>query len=252
EVDVAVEIVDVATRAGNELGGISRLHALDIAHLELHAACVLAHAAEHAHRVADVEALLEDGHAVPHARTHPAALVGELEIEEWASVSARATLLARHREGRVDERARRELAHERATGHSSEYTAAAARSGSDSGAEFQARADAVLDERGREPRGDRVDGAPPRAVGGHEVVGSELRERFTGGRDDLLEPRTAEMEASHDGVERVLAGQLPRVAQDVHDARVPAAGEDDEAAAAHVCDEGLVVEDQRVGTPACI
>ena len=121
EVDVAVEIVDVAPRAGNELGGISRLHALDVAHLELHAACVLAHAAEHAHRVADVEALLEHGHAVPHARTHPAALVGELQIEEWASVSARAPLLARHREGRVDERARRELAHERATGHCGEY-----------------------------------------------------------------------------------------------------------------------------------
>ena len=64
-------------------------------------------------------------HAVPHARAHAPALVGELEIEEWASVSPRAPLLARHREGRVHERARRELAHERATGHCGEYTAAA-------------------------------------------------------------------------------------------------------------------------------
>ena len=52
-----------------------------------------------------------------------------------------------------------------------------------------------------------------------------------------------------DGVDLVLAGQLARVAHDVHDARVPAAGENDEAATAHAHHEGLVVEDQRVGLP---
>ena len=170
---------------GTNSAGIAGLDALDVAHLELDPAGVLAHAAEHAHRVADVEALLEHRHAVPHARTHPPALVGELEIEEWASVAARAPLLARHREGRVHERARRELAHERATGHCGEYRPARAVL---SGAELEARADAVLDERVGEPRGDRVDGAPARAVRRHEVVGREVGERVAGRRDDLLEP----------------------------------------------------------------
>ena len=118
EVDVAVEVLDVAPCTGYELGRVAGIDALDVAHLELDLAGVLAHAAEHAHGVADLEALLEHGDAVPHARTDTPALVGELEIEEWASVAARAPLLARHREGRIHEGARRELAHERATGHS--------------------------------------------------------------------------------------------------------------------------------------
>ena len=71
EVDVAVEVVDVAPRAGHEFGRVAGLDALDVAHLELDPAGVLAHAAEHADRVADVEALLEHRHAVPHARADP-------------------------------------------------------------------------------------------------------------------------------------------------------------------------------------
>ncbi len=126
EVDVAVEVVDVAPGAGHELGRVAGLDALHVAHLELDPAGVLAHPAEHADRVADVEALLEHRHAVPHARADASRAVGQLEIEKGASVAARATLLARHREGRIDERARRELAHERATGHSGEYRRASA------------------------------------------------------------------------------------------------------------------------------
>ena len=102
---------------GTNSARVAGIDALDVAHLELDLAGVLADAAEHAHGVADLEALLEHGHAVPHARTDAPALVGELEIEEWASVATRAPLLARHREGRIHEGARRELAHERATGH---------------------------------------------------------------------------------------------------------------------------------------
>ena len=64
---------------------------------------------------------VEHRHAVPHARAHAAARVGQLEIEKGASVATGAPLLARHREGRIDERARREVAHERATGHRGEY-----------------------------------------------------------------------------------------------------------------------------------
>ena len=64
--------------------------------------------------------------------------------------------------------------------------------------------------------------------------------------------RPAEVEAADDGVDAVLAGELPHVAQDVHDARVAAAGEDHEALAAHVRHQRLVVEDQRVGLPVAV
>ena len=51
---------------------------------------------------------------------------------------------------------------------------------------------------------------------------------------------------------RSLAGEPPHVAQDVDDAGVPAAGQDDEAASAHPRHERLVVEDQRVGLPRAV
>ena len=57
---------------GTNSAGSPRLDALDVAHLELDLAGVLADAAEHAHGVADLEALLEHGHAVPHARARRA------------------------------------------------------------------------------------------------------------------------------------------------------------------------------------
>src|SRR5215469_9102641 len=47
------------------------------------------------------------------------------------------------------------------------------------------------------------------------------------------------------------AGQPLCVADDVDSASVPAAGHDDQALVAHVHDEGLVVEDQRVRFPLC-
>src|SRR6266481_4698125 len=47
------------------------------------------------------------------------------------------------------------------------------------------------------------------------------------------------------------AGQPLCVADDVDGAGVPAAGHDDQSLAAHFRDQGLVVEDQRVGFPRC-
>jgi uncharacterized protein (DUF1015 family) len=124
EVDVTVEVVDVAPGAWHELGRIAGLDALHVPHFEFDAPRVLAHAAQHPHRVADVEALFEHRHTVPDAGSHAPAAIGELQIEKRASVAARAPLLSRHRERRVHERARRELAHERATGHCAEYRTA--------------------------------------------------------------------------------------------------------------------------------
>ena len=53
----------------------------------------------------------------------------------------------------------------------------------------------------------RVDRAPAGAVGGDEVVGREVRERVAGRRDDRLEMRSAEVEASDHRVDAVVAGQ---------------------------------------------
>ena len=57
------------------------------------------------------------------------------------------------------------------------------------------------------------------------------------------------MEAAYDGVHLADAGELAGVAGDVDDAGVAAAGEHDETSVAYVEDEGLVVEDQRIGLP---
>ena len=45
-----------------------------------------------------------------------------------------------------------------------------------SGRELEAGTHAVLDERIREPGGDRMDGAPAGAVRGHDVIGRDLSE----------------------------------------------------------------------------
>jgi hypothetical protein len=58
------------------------------------------------------------------------------------------------------------------------------------------------------------------------------------------------MKASGKRAAADLVCELLHVADDVHDPRVPAAGEDDDAAAADVRHQRLVVEDQRVGLPA--
>ena len=103
-----------------------------------------------------------------------------------------------------------------------------------------------------EAGGEGVRCAPARAVGRHEIVGRELGERVAGGLDDRLEGRSAEVEAADESVQPLVARQLARVAGDVDDPRVAAAGEHDEPAAADVRDERLVVEDQRVGPPVAV
>ena len=80
------------------------------------------------------------------------------------------------------------------------------------GGELEARADAVLEERSRQPGGERVRGAPAGAVRRDQVVGREVGKRVAGRRDHLLEQRAAEMETADDSVDVVLAGQLPHVA----------------------------------------
>jgi hypothetical protein len=89
----------------------------------------------------------------------------------------------------------------------------------------------------------------PGAMRGHEVVGGKLAERVAGRPDNRFERPPAEVEASQDGVDPVLACELSHVVQDVDDAGVSAAGQDDETVSAQHRHEGLIVEDQRVGLP---
>ena len=64
-------------------------------------------------------------------------------------------------------------------------------------------------------------------MGGNEDLGCEIGQGLAGVADDGLEQRSVEMEASHHQVEVVDAGEPAGVAADVHDAGMPAAGEDD-------------------------
>jgi hypothetical protein len=50
------------------------------------------------------------------------------------------------------------------------------------------------------------------------------------------------VEAANDGMDAVLPAELSHVADDVHDARMAAAGQDDEALSANGRDQGLVVQ----------
>src|SRR5580692_4751868 len=89
-------------------------------------------------------------------------------------------------------------------------------------------ADGAWDERVGESCGDLVDGLPAGAVGWHEQRRSEAGERVDGRPDDRLEHRPAEVKPADDRRDALLAGQLLRVADRVHDARVTAATQDDE------------------------
>jgi hypothetical protein len=80
--------------------------------------------------------------------------------------------------------------------------------------------------------------------------GGELLKSADGVPDDRLEQRAGQVEAADDGMQFPDDGQALGVAADVDDAGVPAAGEHDQPAARDVGDQGLVVQDQRVGFPA--
>ena len=91
--------------------------------------------------------------------------------------------------------------------------------------------------------------AQPGAVRGDEDGGRQPLEFGADLGDQRLEQRPAEVEAAHDRVHLADAGEPPRVPGDVDDAGVPAAGEHDQPLAAHVDDQRLVVEYQRVRLP---
>jgi cation efflux family protein len=103
-------------------------------------------------------------------------------------------------------------------------------------------ADGAGDERVGETLGEGPLGGPPGAVGGDDHVGRQLLEFGAHPRDQRLEQRPAKVESAHHRIDLADAGQPPGVPGDVDDARVPAAGEHDQALAADVQDKSLVVE----------
>ena len=87
---------------GVSVAGIGVLRRLDGPHLHLQLAAETLHAAEHVHRVAFAEALVEQLDVVPDPRLDAAARVGELEREVRGAGASAPTLLLRDREHALD------------------------------------------------------------------------------------------------------------------------------------------------------
>jgi len=108
---------------------------------------------------------------------------------------------------------------------------------------------AALHPRGGQGGGERVLGAPPGAMAGHDERRVELGERRDRRADHRLERGPAQVQPTDQAVQALDRGEPHRVPDDVHRARVPAAGDDDQPAAAHVHDQRLVVDHQGVVRP---
>lgn len=102
ELEEAVELVRVAAKGGGERGRVGVFRSLDRAHLNLKLPTEALDAAEHAHGVTLVEALVEQVDVVPDARFDPAARVHELEREVGGAPSRAPALLPGHREHAFD------------------------------------------------------------------------------------------------------------------------------------------------------
>src|SRR5215210_8257199 len=118
--------------------------------------------------------------------------------------------------------------------------------------ELELRAHAVLKECLWEARRDRMRRPPAGAVRRYEVVRVELAQRGARRLDDRLECTAAQVKAADDRMDVVLPRELSDVAEDVDNARVAAAGQDDKPMASDECHERLVVEDQRIGLPGSV
>jgi MFS family permease len=108
---------------------------------------------------------------------------------------------------------------------------------------------AALHPRAGQSRRERVLGAPPGAVAGHDERRVELGERRDRRPDHQLERGPAQVQPTDQAVQALDRGEPQRVPDDVHRARVPAPGDDDQPAPAHVDDQRLVVDHQRVVRP---
>ena len=101
ELEKAVELVEIASRLGNEGCGIS-VGLLEVANVELQPIAESLDSPEHANGVPLVEPPVEELDVVPHAGVDPSARIDQLEGEIRGSGAGTQTLLAGHREDRVD------------------------------------------------------------------------------------------------------------------------------------------------------
>lgn len=97
EFEEAIELVDVASRRGNERRGI-RLCGLERANVELETVAKALHSPEHAHGVSLVKAAVEQLDVVPDAGLDSSARIDELECEIRTARARSQPLLPRHRE----------------------------------------------------------------------------------------------------------------------------------------------------------
>ncbi len=102
ELEEAVELVRVTPKRGGQRSRIGGLRSLDGPHLHLQPPSEPFDAAEHVHRVALLEAPVEEIDVVPHARLDTAARVGELESEVGGTRAGALALLLRDGEDALD------------------------------------------------------------------------------------------------------------------------------------------------------
>jgi hypothetical protein len=97
ELEEAFELVRVAAQPRSQPRRVDTFRRLERPHLDLELVPEPLDAAEHPHRVAGLEASLEEVDVVPDPRADPAARIHELEREIRRAVPRPQPLLARHR-----------------------------------------------------------------------------------------------------------------------------------------------------------
>ena len=117
ELDHAVERLGVAARPRHEIEGVAVGQPLQVAQLELEAAVVAPHPAQHADRVALVEPLVDQVHVGPEHSRDATGPVRQLDREEGVAVSGPPAPFALHGERRVDDLSLLQVLDVRASGH---------------------------------------------------------------------------------------------------------------------------------------
>lgn len=112
--------------------------------------------------------------------------------------------------------------------------------------------DAVGDVRVGHGLGEGLCRAPSGAVGRDDCLSADLGQSVDGGFDDRLECWTAEVKAADDRGNGVDAGESARLADDIDDPGVAAPRKHHQPVTGDMDDEGLIVEDERVGCPGPI
>src|SRR5262249_30204657 len=96
--------------------------------------------------------------------------------------------------------------------------------------------------------GKRVQRTPTRAVAGDDVRDTKRPQPVDGVRNNPFH-HAAEVQPTHDAVDRNVGKEIAGMEAYVDDARVRACAQDDQSQIAHVCHQHALVHEQRIGLP---